>query len=173
MEQHLTPRQINDILILFEKQIIEANIKGTVFDFLKDHKVSYDEYDEYPYNKKTVRLLIAGQSDVKKEHILGILKRLGIDKNRVDMVLDYDDIKTYRWNNIQFSEKYSDIIFGACPHSVVGKGDYNSIISRMEQEEGWPNVVRASANEMLKFSKQSLTDALMKTDFYTKELSKY
>lgn len=173
MEQRLTPGQISDIFIELEKQARDANNKGTIFDFLKAHNITFDDFDECNYNKSSVRLLIAGQSDIKKEHIFGILKKLGIDKNRVDMVLDYDDLKKFKWNDIQYSEKYSDVVFGACPHSVVGKGDYSSVISRMEHEDGWPNPIRASANEALKFSQNSLFNALLETEFYKKELSKY
>ncbi len=173
MEQRLTQSQISNIFIEFEKQAREANAKGTIFEFLKAHNIPFDDIDECNYNKSTIRLLIAGQSDVKREHIFGILKKLGIDKNRVDMILDYDDLKKVKWNDIQYSSKYSDVVFGACPHSVIGKGDYSSVISRMEREEGWPNPVRASANEALKFSQNSLLNALRETEFYKKELSKY
>lgn len=173
MEQRLSQGQISDIFIELEKQAREANARGTIFDFLQVHNIPFDEIDECNYNKSSVRLLIAGQSDVKKEHIFGILKKLGIDKNRVDMILDYDELKRFKWNDIQYSSKYSDVVFGACPHSVIGKGDYSSVISRMESEEGWPNPIRASANEALKFSQNSLLNALLETEFYKKSLSDY
>ena len=173
MEQRLSQGQISDIFIELEKQAREANARGTIFDFLQAHNIPFDEIDECNYNKSSVRLLIAGQSDVKKEHIFGILKKLGIDKNRVDMILDYDELKRFKWNDIQYSSKYSDVVFGACPHSVIGKGDYSSVISRMESEEGWPNPIRASANESLKFSQNSLLNALLETEFYKKSLSNY
>lgn len=173
MEQRLSQGQISDIFIELEKQAREANARGAIFDFLQAHNIPFDEIDECNYNKSSVRLLIAGQSDVKKEHIFGILKKLGIDKNRVDMILDYDELKRFKWNDIQYSSKYSDVVFGACPHSVIGKGDYSSVISKMESEDGWPNSIRASANEALKFSQNSLYNALLETEFYKKELSKY
>ena len=173
MERRLSQGQISDIFIELEKQAREANAKGNIFEFLKAHNIEFDEIEECNYNKTTVRLLIAGQSDVKKEHIFGILKRLGIDKNRVDMILDYDEMKRFKWNDIQYSSKYSDVVFGACPHSVTGKGDYSSVIARMESEEGWPNPIRASANESLKFSQNSLINALQQTEFYIKQLSNY
>ena len=43
----------------------------------------------------------------------------------------------------------------------------------MESEEGWPNVIRAEANLSLKFSKNSLEEAILKTEFKQKELSSY
>ena len=173
MAFRLTPGQISDLFLELEKQAREANAKGELLDFLKKLNISYEGFDECDYNKSTVRLLIAGQSDVRRDHVLKILKKYGIDKNRVDMILDYDDLKRIRWNDLQYSGKYSDVIFGPCPHSVVGKGDYSSIINRMEQEEGWPKPIRASANEMLKLSQNSIEAAILETDFYKKELSKY
>lgn len=173
MEQYLTDGQINDFCIEFEKQIRDANRNGLIFKFFREHNLPFDEYDNCDYNKSSAKLLIIGQSDIKKEHIFGILKSLGIDKNRVDMILDYEEAKKFIWNDIRYSGKYSDVIFGPMPHNVTGKGDFSSIIPEMEQEEGWPNPIKACANEELKLSKTSLRNALMETEFYKKELSKY
>ncbi len=169
----LNQLQLQDILIDFERQMREANRLGTIFDFLKEHNIAYDEFDECPYDKKRARLLIAGQASIPPSVVKGILSSMGIDTSRVDMVLEYDGLQKFKWSSLQYSFKYSDVIFGSMGHSSEGKGDYSSIIARMEQEDGWPNVIRATANSELKITKQSLKDAITKSEFYKKNLSSY
>lgn len=171
VEPHLTSNQISVIFLNLEREAREANSHGKIFDFLKEHNIPYDTCDECDYDKSTVKLLIAGGSFLKKDHILKVLKKLGIDKNRVDFILDYNELKSFRWNDLQYSWKYSDVVFGPCPHSAIGKGDFGSIISRMEKDDGWPNPIKASANGELKFTQQSLIKALEETEFYKKKLS--
>lgn len=173
VELRLSSGQISDIFINLEREALEANSHGKIFDFLKEHNIPYDACDECDYNKFTVKLLIAGDSFLKKDRILKVLKKLGIDKNRVDFILDYHELKNFRWNDLQYSRKYSDVVFGPCPHSAIGKGDFGSIISRMEKDDGWPNPIKASTNGELKFTQQSLIKALEETDFYKKKLSEH
>lgn len=173
MEQRINGNQLQDILLEFEHSAKEANARGEIFDFFKQHNIPYDEYDECSYDKSRVRLLIAGQTSIPVHKVQTILKSLNIDKNRVDLVLEYDALQKYKWNTIQYSEKYSDIIFASMGHSSIGKGDYSSIITRMESEDGWPNVIRAEANSSLKLTRNSLIEALKKSEFYKKNLSSY
>ena len=173
MTQRLNSKQIGDIVIEFERLMNKANAEGKIIKFLQDHRIDYESYDECSYDKTKVRLLIAGQTGIGKNELIKLLKQYNIDINRVDMVLDYDELKTYKWNSIQYSDKYSDIIVGPMGHKSVGSDSYSSVIARMEDEEGWPNIIRAEANSSLKFSKMSLEEALSKSIFYTKQLSTY
>ncbi len=173
MEQRVNAKQLADILDEFGRLMRDANVEGRIFDFLDEHQIPYDSYDECSYDKRTVRLLIVGQSDIGKDEVIKLLKQYNIDTKRVEMVLEYDKLQKYKWNSIQYSDKYSDIIVGPMGHKSIGSDDYSSVIARMEKEEGWPNVIRAEANSRLKFSKKSLEDALLKSEFYIKELSTY
>ena len=170
--ERLSRGQLQDILIAFEKDAYAANNGGTIFSFLKKHGIPFEEEDEFPYDRQRVRILIAGASMVDMREITKVLKQLGIDPNRVDVVLDYDELQKYRWRALQYSDKYSDVIVGPMGHSAVDKGDYSSIINRMEQEDGWPNVVRATANQEIKISKNSIREALIKTLFYQKVIQR-
>ena len=53
------------------------------------------------------------------------------------------------------------------PHSGIGKGYYASVISRVQNEEGFPNVIVASADATggPKLTKSSLKAALEQTMF--------
>lgn len=168
MMERLSRGQLQDILMAFEREAVAANNGGTIFSFLKEHGIPFDVEDEFPYDRQRVRMLIAGSSMVDMREITKVLKQLGIDPGRVDTILDYDELQKYKWRALQYSDKYSDIIVGPMGHSAVDKGGYSSIIARMEQEDGWPNVVRATANQEIKISKNSLREALVKTLFYQK-----
>lgn len=168
MMERLSRGQLQDVLMAFERDAYAANNDGTIFLFLKNHGIPFEEEDEFPYDRQRVRILIAGASMVDVREIIKILKQLGIDPNRVDTVLNYEELQKYHWRTLQYSNKYSDIIVGPMGHSAVDKGDYSSIIARMEREDGWPNVVRTTANREIKMSKSSLRDALTRTMFYRK-----
>lgn len=173
MPLRLNSLQINEIEMEFERSLREANARGTIEEFLKDHNINYDFSESFEYDRSRVRILIVGDSMIKKDKIASIARSIGIDEKRIDYLLDYESIKSFRFSNLQYSYKYSDVIFGPMPHSVVDKGSFSSIISRMENEDGWPNPIRSSANDSLKFTQNSITNALMETEFFKKDLSKY
>lgn len=56
------------------------------------------EYQVY----KTGKIIIIGQSDVKADVLLSIAKKLGVDKNRFEMYLDYEDAKTFNFRKMQW-----------------------------------------------------------------------
>ncbi len=170
--ERLSRGQLQDILIEFEREAHLANNEGTIFSFLKEHGISFEERDEFPYDRERVKILIAGASMVDVNEITKTLKQLGINRSRVDTVLDYEELQKYKWRTLQYSDKYSDVIVGPMGHSAVDKGEFSSIIARMENEDGWPNVIRATANQELKITKNSLREALVETQFYQKLVQK-
>lgn len=52
----------------------------------------------------------------------------------------------------QYNDDYSLIIVGPIPHSMRGMGEYSSIIAKMEQEDGYPPVIRANNGNGLKLT---------------------
>lgn len=60
---------------------------------------------------------------------------------------------------MQYSPKYSAVLVGAMPHSVKDKGDFSSMITAMEKQEGYPLVIRMGSNE-LKITKSNFEQAL-------------
>lgn len=105
------------------------------------------------------KIVVVGQSDVKADVLLAILKNYGIDKNRVEMYLDYEDAKTLNFGRMQWNPDYSVIMVGPMPHSGNAKGDYNGIINALENEAGYPPVVRLGSNS-LKITKSDFKEKL-------------
>lgn len=104
-------------------------------------------------------IIVVGYSEVKQKHLEGVIKELGLDKERFEFYLDYDDgisrkVKSWQWNT-----KISAILVGPMPHSGEAKGDYGSVISALEQEDGYPPVVRLGKNDLC-ISKSDFKDKL-------------
>lgn len=118
-----------------------------------EHLLLNNENKYKPF--KTGKILVIGQSDVKQNVILGVGERLGIEKNRFELYLDYEDAKTFKFQNIQYKPEYSLILVGPMPHSGISKGDYGSVISAIENEVGYPPVIRLGENG-LKISKSNI-----------------
>lgn len=75
------------------------NTKGQFEEFLSllglehllDKTPGYQVY-------KSGKIVVIGQSDVKADALLSIGKKLGIEKDRFEMYLDYEDAKIFNFN---------------------------------------------------------------------------
>lgn len=109
---------------------------------------------------KTGKIVVLGESEVKQDILEIVGKKLGIDKRRFDFYLGYEEAAKFDSRIIQWNPNYSLILVGPLPHSGVSKGDYSSIIAAMENEDGYPPLVRLGANS-LKITKSSFQAALI------------
>lgn len=115
-------------------------------------------YDTNPEGK----ILIIGATNIKEREIYGCLKKFGIDKNRIELHLGYEEAKNYQFGGIQYNPNYRLILFGAMPHSGKGKEERSSIITQIEDTDGYPKVIRLSDGHGLKLTKTSLKNAIKK-----------
>lgn len=97
---------------------------------------------------KNGKIVVIGQPAVKKEVLLAVANTLGIDKTRFEMHLEYDDSKNFDFRKMQYQPTYSLIMVGPMPHSGANKSDYSSVIASIEQQPGYPPVVRLGSNEL-------------------------
>ena len=88
------------------------------------------------------KIVVLGGPMTKENHLLGIAKQYGLDKNCFEFCLSYDKAKKYQYHKLKNTEKYAAIIVGPIPHSTTGKGDYSSAIAAMEGDEKYPPVFR-------------------------------
>lgn len=108
------------------------------------------------------RVLIVGESKISKTVIHGCLKEFGIPKERIETVLDYREVKNASFKNLQYNPNYRLILFGPTPHSGRGKKDQSSIITQIENDDGYPKVVRIGDAHGLKITRTSLKRAIEK-----------
>ncbi len=106
------------------------------------------------------KIVVIGQAEISEEVLRAVAKNdFSIDKERFEFVLDYDKAKVYDFGKMQYNEKYSCILVGPMPHSGKAKADYSSIITSLENKEGYPPVIRMGSNS-LKITKTSFREAL-------------
>ncbi|MDT4376956.1 hypothetical protein RO787_26870 [Blautia coccoides] len=110
--------------------------------------------------KKDGIILVIGDSEVKENNLDGIIKSLGLDKNRFEFCLGYDKPKTYQYSKLQYNTNYRAVIFGPVPHSSTGKKDSGSVIAEMKSHEGYPRVEVLSSNHALKITKTNFKNKL-------------
>lgn len=114
--------------------------------------------DWYEVHKNGI-IVVVGQCDVREKELLAIAKQLGIAKDRFEFYLDYKDAERLNFDRMRYQPKYSAILVGPMPHSGTAKGDYSSIISALESEQGYPPVFRLGQNG-LKISKTGFKEKL-------------
>ena len=109
---------------------------------------------------KEGKIIVVGHSDVKQKHLEGVVKELGLDVDRFEFHLDYDDGISKKVKYWQCNPNLSAILVGPMPHSGEAKGDYSSVITALESEDGYPPIVRLGKNEL----------SISKSDFKEKVL---
>lgn len=109
------------------------------------------------------KVLIFGASQISIEHMIGIAKLFGLDKDQLEFMIDYDQNKRFDFNKIRYNSPYGGILIGPVAHKIVGLGDNSSLIEKLMNEEGYPHVevIKTSSGE-LKITKTAFKDAMKK-----------
>ena len=108
---------------------------------------------------KRGKIVVLGQSSISKADLLMIAGKIGFDKSRFEFHLGYEEMKKFNVRKYQYQFSYAAMLVGPMPHSGINKGDYSSIIARMEEDEGYPPVIRMGAQE-LKITKSGFQNVL-------------
>lgn len=106
-------------------------------------------------NFSTGKILVFGESDIKPSNLKGLINSLELDFNRFEFHLKYEDIKSFNFQHLQYGTSYAAILIGPIPHSGKAKGDYGSIISALEQQDGYPPIIRLTDSNGLKITKKA------------------
>lgn len=126
----------------------------------------------YQYcNVRASKIIVFGRTEIKQNILDAIAKDLGIQPERIDYI-SYDDTTNYDIGNLEYSNKYSDILVGPVPHKAKNMGDYSSMIESIESNvECFPPLIRVTDETgTLRISKTSFKNALLRTQLY-KELN--
>ena len=157
---------------IYDKLIAEITLANRTSKYELDKVLEkYDIYSEReetnPYiDLRNAKVLIVGNLNFKEKDVPGLCKSINFDYNRIDFI-PYEEATNYNYENLRYSNKYSDVIFGSVPHKGTGIGNSSSIITFLEKNKSeFPNVIRANLSNELGLSKTSLKNALMKTRIY-------
>ena len=167
---------VDELTELFDKiydklmqELTIANRSGEkeLSKVLDKYGLRIEKDDTNPYiDLRNAKILVVGNLNFRERDIPGLCRSINIDYERLDFI-SYDEATNYDYENLRFSNKYSDVIFGATPHKGGGIGNSSSIITYLEGNKSeFPNVIRAELSNELGLSKTSLKNALMRTRIY-------
>src|SRR5699024_10868092 len=95
-------------------------------DLLPTEEESF--YETFPNGK----IVVIGDSSIKTKDIYGIFKSYGLSKDRVELVLDYNEAEKYQYKKMHYNTNYRLVLFGQVPHSTKRNHGKNSICSELE-----------------------------------------
>lgn len=144
------------------ERILTANEDGSLNALLTRMGWSdlLQENDDGFYSYPSGKIVVLGGSECPENRLLGVAKDLGLDKKRFEFCLDYEDTVRYDYRSLQYQAQYRVILAGPIPHKTSGTGEYASLISKLENEPGYPKVIRLTANQALKITKSNFKAAL-------------
>jgi len=122
-------------------------------------EIGIDSNELNPLNR--IKILILGTPHISEKQIYGIASTLGVEKDQLEMHLDYSENKRYDLDKLRYNSPFGGILVGPIAHKVVGLGDHISVIQKLQKEEGYPPVIEIRTNSgELKITKSSFREAL-------------
>ena len=115
------------------KKVYIANRTNTLDELLSQIGLNQhiQNSDSRLESYRSGKIVVIGAPTVKEKDLIGIVKKLGIDKNRFEFCLDYEKSKKYPYEKLK-GDNYRVVLVGAIPHSTNGKGNSSSIITELE-----------------------------------------
>lgn len=143
----------------------DAYEKHALYSFLK----RYGMDDLLPYECQGLgepdgQIVIIGASAIKEKEIKGLFKSLGISSARLELHLEYTDLKRgILVSRLRNNFKYRLILMGPTPHSGTGKGDYESVLSMMQNEQDFfAKIIVLNDGHGLKMTKSNIREVLQR-----------
>lgn len=154
------------ILAKINKEIDMAIKNDALEDIFDKYGVSIDDNSSSICITKRMKILVLGELAGKVKDYQMAAKKKGIDLDNIEFI-DYESAKHLSAGRLQYSNEYSDIIYGPTPHKIEGMGDTSSLLALIEQHpDEYPKLIKAEANSKLKITISGFGDYLMKTRFY-------
>ena len=153
--------ELEEVIDKITEKVTLANRSGNLDDLLIAWGFEELVSGPAPYETdKDGKIVVIGASEVKENVLSGIVKTLGLEKDRFEFCLDYDKAKTYQYNKLRYNPDYRLVLFGPVPHSSTGKNDSSSVIAEMQNHEGYPRVEVLSGNNAVKITKSNFRKTL-------------
>ena len=154
------------ILAKINKEIDIALKNDDLEDIFNKYGVSIEEESNTFCVTKRMKILVLGELAGKIKDYQMAAKKKGIELENLEFI-DYDGAKHLSAGRLQYSNEYSDIIYGPTPHKIEGMGDTSSLLALIEQHPSeYPKLIKAEANSKLKITISGFVDYLLKTRFY-------
>lgn len=151
------------------KELELANKNDEMDEVLDKYGVVLEEEERMPINTRTHRILVIGELAGNKKDYQMAAKKMDIDPDNIEF-MDYEESKRIDARRLEYSNDYSDIIYGPTPHKISEMGDTSSLLALIEQNPmRYPRLIRSKTNSTdgrLKISVSGFKDYLKKTFYY-------
>ena len=151
------------------KELETAN-KNDEMDYILDkYGVVLENEERMPINTRTYRILVIGELAGNKKDYQIAAKRIGINPDNIEF-MDYEESKRLDARRLEYSNEYSDIIYGPTPHKTNEMGNTSSLFALIENNPArYPRLIRSQTNSIdgrLKISISGFRDYLTRTFYY-------
>lgn len=110
--------------------------------------------------------MVLGQLSGKVKDYQITAKKLGVKEDNLEFV-DYAGAMHLSVERLRYSNEYSDIMCGPVPHKIEGMGYTSSLIAEIEKNPSeYPKLIKAVANDSLKFSISGFKEYISRTRFF-------
>ena len=154
------------------KELEMANKNDEMDDLLDKYGIILEEEERMPINTRTYRILVIGELAGNKRDYQAAAKTIGINPDNIEF-MDYEDSKRLDARRLEYSNDYSDIIYGPTPHKISEMGGTSSLLALIENNPmKYPRLIRSKTNSTdgrLKISISGFKDYLKRT-FYSETL---
>jgi hypothetical protein len=156
------------ILDVVNERIAQANEDGTLHEILSAIGLQGllgedDDFDMGECDDAYGDIIVLGDCEAKKKHLLGIANGLGYARERFRFV-EYDELTQFDTRELQYSTRYAAVMCGPVPHKAGGIGDASSILETLRHPgNGYPPLaeLRASGgNGELRITHNSFREGL-------------
>ncbi len=150
-----------------------ANADGTLKDLLDKlgwGSLLKSEAEPF-FTFENGKILVIGEQTVSIEHLRMIVKKLGLNVDRFEFVLDYYKAQTYEYKKLEYNANYRAVLVGAVPHSTTGTGQSSNLLTEMESHpDKYPRIIalrtksgelRITENGFKRAVQQLLTEGYM------------
>ena len=144
------------------KIVAHLDATGKLDEFLKITDLKSEVRKELDRNLiPTKKVLVVGNGLAKESEYRQQCKNGGISPENFEFYLDFEDGAKIDFDKYKDNPEYGGIIVGAMPHVGVSKGNYSSVIEYIENEPGFPKVVRGNDGGKLKLSVNGFYTAVL------------
>ncbi len=150
-------------------ELKKANRNNEIERYLDEYNIVLEDEERIPINIRTCKILVMGELNGKQKDFELAAKKIGLNHTCFEFV-DYNEAKKFNAARLEFSNEYSDIIYGPTPHKMSGMGNTSSLLALIQNNPAnYPRLLRSEANSTsceLKISISSFKKCLLKTFYY-------
>lgn len=151
------------------KELELANKNDEMDEVLDKYGVVLEEEERMPINTRTHRILVIGELAGSRKDYKMVAKKMDINPDNIEF-MDYEESKRLDARRLEYSNDYSDIIYGPTPHKISEIGDTSSLLALIENNPTkYPRLIRSKTNSIdgrLKITISGFKDYLKRTFYY-------